>query len=140
MSSRSAVAVSAFRRLSSNSGLMVLLCMLLCAAPAIAQQTLGSVNGTVTDSSGAVVPKAAVKVRALATNLESYGGDQARWFVQHRRFAHRHLRSHFFERWLSDGGLSRDYCSGQSHGDGKREAQSGQGVVHGDGRSDAAAQ
>jgi hypothetical protein len=70
LSSRSALAVSAFRRLSSNSGLTVLLCMLLCAAPAIAQQTLGSVDGTVTDTTGAVVPKAAVKVRAPATNLE----------------------------------------------------------------------
>jgi hypothetical protein len=35
-----------------------------------AQQTLGSMNGTVTDSSGAVVAGADVKARALATNLE----------------------------------------------------------------------
>lgn len=34
------------------------------------QQTLGSVNGTVTDSSGAVVQGANVKARAIATNLE----------------------------------------------------------------------
>ena len=37
---------------------------------AVAQQTLGSMNGTVTDSSGAVVQGATVKVRAPATNLE----------------------------------------------------------------------
>jgi hypothetical protein len=37
---------------------------------AIGQQTLGSLNGTVTDVSGAVVEKAAVKIRNLATNLE----------------------------------------------------------------------
>jgi len=37
---------------------------------AIAQQTLGSLNGTVTDVSGAVVQKAAVKIRNVATNLE----------------------------------------------------------------------
>jgi hypothetical protein len=37
---------------------------------AVAQQTLGSMNGTVTDSSGAVVQGATVKARALATNLE----------------------------------------------------------------------
>jgi hypothetical protein len=34
-----------------------------------AQQTLGSMNGTVTDSSGAVVQAASVKARAVATNL-----------------------------------------------------------------------
>jgi hypothetical protein len=34
------------------------------------QQTLGSLNGTVADVSGAVVQKAAVKIRSLATNLE----------------------------------------------------------------------
>ena len=37
---------------------------------ASAQQTLGSMNGTVTDASGAVVAGASVKARALATNLE----------------------------------------------------------------------
>lgn len=42
-----------------------------CLAPhAMGQQTLGSMNGTVTDSSGAVVQGASVKARALATNLE----------------------------------------------------------------------
>lgn len=35
-----------------------------------AQQTLGSINGTVTDSSGGVVGKAAVKVKNVGTNLE----------------------------------------------------------------------
>jgi len=36
----------------------------------LAQQTLGAVNGTVTDSSGAVVQGVTVKAHALATNLE----------------------------------------------------------------------
>ena len=36
---------------------------------ALAQQTLGSINGTVTDSSGAVIQGAQVRVRAIATNL-----------------------------------------------------------------------
>jgi len=35
----------------------------------VAQQTLGSMNGTVTDSSGAVVPKAEVKIRNVGTNF-----------------------------------------------------------------------
>jgi hypothetical protein len=37
---------------------------------ATAQQTLGSMDGTVSDSSGAVVQKAAVKIRNVATNFE----------------------------------------------------------------------
>jgi hypothetical protein len=37
---------------------------------ASAQQTLGSINGTVTDASGAVVQGASVKAHAVATNLE----------------------------------------------------------------------
>ena len=35
-----------------------------------AQQTLGSINGTVVDSSGAVLQKATVRIRNLATNDE----------------------------------------------------------------------
>lgn len=45
-----------------------LLCLLTLAAQA--QQTLGSINGTVMDSSGAVIQNAAVKVHNLATGLE----------------------------------------------------------------------
>jgi hypothetical protein len=51
------------------SGWAAVACLMLCSSLAIAQQTLGSMNGTVTDSSGAVVQGATVKVRSLATNL-----------------------------------------------------------------------
>ncbi len=40
------------------------------SSPARAQQTLGSINGTVTDSSGAVVQNATVKIHNVATGLE----------------------------------------------------------------------
>jgi hypothetical protein len=50
--------------------LTALLTLVLFSQPALAQQTLGSLNGTVTDVSGAVVPKAAVRIRNLATNFE----------------------------------------------------------------------
>src|SRR3984893_11917637 len=51
------------------------LAVVLCASfffliPCYAQQSLGSINGTVADSSGAVVANATVKVRNLATNDE----------------------------------------------------------------------
>lgn len=42
----------------------------LWSSIALSQQTLGSMNGTVTDSTGAVIQGAAIKARALATNLE----------------------------------------------------------------------
>ena len=42
---------------------------LLASLAAHAQQTLGSLNGTVTDISGAAMPGANVKARAVATNL-----------------------------------------------------------------------
>jgi hypothetical protein len=48
-------------------GVLALALVTVCAS---AQQTLGSMNGTVTDSSGAVVAGASVKIRAVATNLE----------------------------------------------------------------------
>ena len=54
--------------------LAVLICgicgLFFLLAPCYSQQSLGSINGTVTDSSGGVVAGAAVKVRNLATNDE----------------------------------------------------------------------
>jgi hypothetical protein len=44
--------------------------LVLLSVPAHAQQTLGAINGTVSDQTGAVVQKAAVKIRNIATNLE----------------------------------------------------------------------
>lgn len=51
--------------------LLVLGILIAVAVPySVGQQTLGSINGTVTDSSGAVMPATVVKARSLATNLE----------------------------------------------------------------------
>jgi hypothetical protein len=44
--------------------------LLLLTVPAHAQQTLGAINGTVTDSSGAVAQGVSVKIRNVGTNLE----------------------------------------------------------------------
>jgi hypothetical protein len=56
---------------------VVFLGSLLCALPSNSQQTLGAVNGTVADSSGAVVAGATVKVRNIDTNLELTVGTKA---------------------------------------------------------------
>src|SRR5579859_4588991 len=50
--------------------LCVLIFFYLAVPLVISQQTLGSINGTVRDSSGAVVSGATVKVHNVATNLE----------------------------------------------------------------------
>ena len=59
--------------LRSTSNFLHIVLAVLCIACfgeyGSAQQTLGSINGTVTDSSGAVVQGATVKARSVATNL-----------------------------------------------------------------------
>jgi hypothetical protein len=58
----------------------ILFAVTLCLAsahPALAQQTLGSLNGTVTDSSGAVVQGVNITAHASATNLKVMAQSQA---------------------------------------------------------------
>lgn len=50
--------------------LTAFLVLVLLSQLATGQQTLGSLNGTVTDISGAVMQKATIKIRNVATNLE----------------------------------------------------------------------
>src|SRR5580658_8244445 len=50
--------------------LICLAVLCLCNWPSQAQQTLGSINGTVSDSSGGVIHEATVKILNLATGLE----------------------------------------------------------------------
>ena len=56
-----------FRR---SLAVLTVVVLAIFSQPARTQQTLGSVNGVVTDSSGAVIPKAAVKIRDVSTNFE----------------------------------------------------------------------
>jgi hypothetical protein len=56
-------------RLYSVCAAVLLGALALMPLPAHAQQTLGSINGQVTDSTGALVQQASVSVRSVATNL-----------------------------------------------------------------------
>jgi hypothetical protein len=59
-----------FRTISSLLPVPLLICVTnLTAGVACAQQTLGTINGTITDTSGAAVPDAQVSVTADATGL-----------------------------------------------------------------------
>lgn len=55
--------------LARFSGLLTLIFLVASGHLAFGQQTLGSINGTVTDSTGAVIQGAQIKARATATNL-----------------------------------------------------------------------
>src|SRR5215469_14104964 len=58
------------RKIVGRSSIVVLLCVLLSCPPhAGAQQTLGGITGTVTDSSGAVIPDATVTIVGDQTKL-----------------------------------------------------------------------
>ena len=65
-SKRSALSVFSF---SCVALLIALIVLTALSQLTFAQQTLGSMNGTITDSSGAVVPDVTVKARAISTNL-----------------------------------------------------------------------
>ena len=58
------------------------LAVLIWCLPGFAQQTLGSINGTVVDSSGAAVQGATVSVTNGATNFTSSTTTQATGFYQ----------------------------------------------------------
>ncbi len=67
-----------FRSFTIITSFLFLLC-----PPSHAQQTLGSINGTVMDSSGGVLGKVTVKIRNLDTNLEQVAStkDDGSFFV-----------------------------------------------------------
>lgn len=59
-----------------------LLASMFCALPSAAQQTLGSINGTVVDPSGAAVPGAAVTVNDPSINVTRTTNSQRTGFFQ----------------------------------------------------------
>jgi carboxypeptidase family protein len=70
VASQSFTAASRFRSCRILSLCLFVLVFLLMAQVGFSQQTLGSLNGTVIDSSGAIVQGTAIKARNVATNLE----------------------------------------------------------------------
>ena len=70
-----------FWRSAAQYGL-VCLAVLIFSLPGLAQQTLGSLNGTVVDSSGAAVPGATVTVTNTAINYSTTTTTQGTGFYQ----------------------------------------------------------
>jgi hypothetical protein len=70
-----------FRRRIALCGLVVL-AVLVCTLPGLAQQTLGSVNGTVLDPSGAAVSGASVTVSNASINVTESTTTQKTGFFQ----------------------------------------------------------
>ncbi len=69
-------------RRNACSGLIMAAFLLLCTLSAAAQQTLGSINGTVLDQSGAAVPGATVKVTNTQIDLTRTTTSQGNGFFQ----------------------------------------------------------
>ena len=63
-------------KLNSPRFLISLLYVLLVAIAVFAQQNFGAINGTVTDSSSAMVPDAKVRAHNVGTNLEQTASTQ----------------------------------------------------------------
>ncbi len=75
----------------------LLLVLLLLAACSVSAQTFrGTILGTVTDTSGAVVAGATVKVHNLDTGLERTTQTSGDGSYSHSRAAHRQLLHHRF--------------------------------------------
>ncbi|WP_263358104.1 TonB-dependent receptor [Acidicapsa ligni] len=70
-----------FRRFAAGT-LLAIAAVLYCCAPALAQQTLGSINGTVLDASGAAVPNATVTVINTQISLSRTAKSQGNGFFQ----------------------------------------------------------
>jgi len=65
-----------------SGGLLTLAALLFCTLPALAQQTLGSLNGTVLDPSGASVPDATITVTNTQIDLKRTTKSQSSGFFQ----------------------------------------------------------
>src|ERR1700678_420997 len=63
-------------------GVTAFIVLLACTAPAPAQQTLGSINGTVLDPSGAAIPDATVTVTNIEIDLTRATKSQSSGFFQ----------------------------------------------------------
>ena len=73
--------ISYWKRLA-GTGLVALFALLCCVAPAIAQQTLGSINGTILDPAGAAVADATITVTNTQIDLTRTTKSQNNGFFQ----------------------------------------------------------
>ena len=74
--------ISCSRLYRYSFAIVATLIFITCSAPVLAQQTLGTLNGTVLDTSGAAVPGATVTVRNPQTSLQRTTTSQDNGFFQ----------------------------------------------------------
>src|SRR5467141_5214916 len=92
---------------------LALFCLL--GKPSQAQQTLGSINGTVTDVSGGVLGKVTVKVHSAATNLEQTAvtKDDGSFLIVRLPIGKYSIT--FFARWIQIGDSLGNISSRRGH-------------------------
>lgn len=87
---------------------VALLTMVLQPTPLYAQITRGAVNGTVRDTSGAVVPGASVKVTNPATNVSRDTITNDEGFYRVAALDPGYLYGYYRKDWLRHGRKPRD--------------------------------
>lgn len=120
--------------LAGFSELLTVIVLVAIGHLAFGQQTLGSINGTVTDSTGAVIQGAKVTARATATNLEVQATSKA-----DGSFSIADLPIGAYEVKFIKDGFETDVhpkilVQGQSHRHSECEAQAGSDMFIGDGQ------
>ena len=117
--------------------LLAIAFLLICSSLGLGQQTLGALNGTVTDTTGAIVQGASIKAHNVGTNLEVTATSASDGSFSIADLPIGTYAAHVYEGWFRDCRLSPDHRSGQSHRDGQRQAQARGRVIDGDGGSHA---
>ena len=94
------------------------LCVALACAPgARSQQTLGGITGTVTDTSGGVLPDTMVTLVGDQTDTHAHAENQFQRLLRICELADRHLHPDVHSRRFRNAENSLDHRAGRPHGE-----------------------